>query len=511
MDVADITIVGSGIASTITLVELFETILRDPGPSGKLAIKVIEKTDEFWKGIPYGNRSSVNALTITSVLDFIYEPERPAFFKWLKDTKDTWVTYYSANGGLTGERWLKNNLPLIEKEDWATIYVPRFLFGNYMREKLAVLITEVESKALVSLDLVQAEAVDVKIVAGGIHEVMLEYPGQKTATLLTHKLVIATGSAPVRRMCDIPGNKAIYINDIYEPSASENLERLKHALSKTADLAARNVLIIGSNASSIELLYLLEGLPELRSLISKTVIISPSGILPYHTSTESLKEHPLPNLDKLQAESDYNIQTLVDAAADDIKLALRDGANMDYVGTVIGNTLRLLDVLDESDKKAFYGIHAIRLRNMFRRSGPEYKNVAESLLDLQEVTNLKGKFLNTSATENGVLLNYLDTETGDLKTCPLTFKAIVNCSGSDDLDQSSSRLLCNMVSSHLGKMNLSGKGFEVNEKFEISPGLYIMGPLLGGNMNKLIHFWQLENAGRLMYLAPYLVKELLTT
>jgi hypothetical protein len=60
-------------------------------------------------------------------------------------------------------------------------------------------------------------------------------------------------------------------------------------------------------------------------------------------------------------------------------------------------------------------------------------------------------------------------------------------------------------------MNLSRKGIEVNEKFEAAPNIYVFGPLLGGNMNKLIHFWQLENAARLSYLAPYLAKELLNT
>ena len=35
-----------------------------------------------------------------------------------------------------------------------------------------------------------------------------------------------------------------------------------------------------------------------------------------------------------------------------------------------------------------------------------------------------------------------------------------------------------------------------------------MGPLLAGNVNKRIHFWQLENASRLTYLAPFLAKEL---
>jgi len=57
-------------------------------------------------------------------------------------------------------------------------------------------------------------------------------------------------------------------------------------------------------------------------------------------------------------------------------------------------------------------------------------------------------------------------------------------------------------------VNLSGKGFYVNEKFEAAPNLYVMGPLLGGNKNERIHFWHLENASRIMYLAPYLAEEL---
>jgi hypothetical protein len=36
-----------------------------------------------------------------------------------------------------------------------------------------------------------------------------------------------------------------------------------------------------------------------------------------------------------------------------------------------------------------------------------------------------------------------------------------------------------------------------------------MGPLPGGNVNELIHFWQLENAARLTYHALYLAEELL--
>ncbi len=507
MDVVDIAIVGSGIASTVTLVEVFGALLNNAPATGKVTITVIEKHHEFWKGIPYGSRSSVNALTITSVHDFINERERPPFFEWLLATKSEWAAWYREQGGITAARWLENNLPLIDKNEWETIYVPRFLFGNYLEQKLARLRKAVEEKNLAEIKLVQAEATDVAN-AGSNYEITFERTDKTVSKITARKVVIAAGSAPVRKMCDIPGNEALYINDIYNPSVKGNLEILQTELGKNKNDVGSNVLIIGSNASSIELLYLLEGLPDLRKLINKTVIISPSGALPYHISTETLAEHPIPNLEKYKVEGDYNIKPLSEAASKDIRLAMANGANMDYVATVIKNTLELLEPLGEQARKEFFGIHAIKLRDSFRRSGPEYKGVSQLLIDNEEVTIIKGKVVNTCSSENGVQLFYLDVATGKEQTYPLSFKAVINCSGSDNLNESSSRLLYNLTNKGLAIMNLSGKGFEVNEKFEAAPNIYVMGPLLGGNVNKLIHFWQLENASRLTYLAPYLAKEL---
>ena len=510
MKLIDIGFVGSGVAASVTLIELLNKLLSEPPAAEKLTIAVIEKNQELWKGVPYGSRSSVNALIITSVHDFINENERPLFYEWLKANKDDWASYYCTHGGITAARWLENNMPLIENNDWKTVYIPRFLFGNYLQQKLNGLIKAVEEKKLAEIKIIRAEAIDVKVIAEGVHEITVEHPDATLSKITAHKLVIATGSAPVKKLCEISNDKVVYVNDIYEPSTVENLNTLQTALSNEDDEAKRNVLIIGSNASSIEILYLLEGLPVIRKLINKIIIISPSGILPYFTNTEPLASHPMPNLDKIESKAKYSIEALVDAAAADIRLALRGGANMDYIATIISNTLKLLEVLGEEAKKSFFAIHAIRLRNMFRRAGPEYRNVAQSFLDLQQVKIVKGNFLSMHTSEEGGELTYLDCASGQQQIYPLSFKAIINCTGSDNLDQSSSRLLYNLVNKHICKMNLSGKGFEVNEKFEAAPNLYIMGPLLGGNVNKLIHFWQLENAARLTFLAPHLANELLS-
>ncbi len=167
---------------------------------------------------------------------------------------------------------------------------------------------------------------------------------------------------------------------------------------------------------------------------------------------------------------------------------MQNGANMDYVATVIKRTIQLLEVLGEDAKKLFYAVYAIRLRNMFRRAGPEYRNAAQLLTDIQKLIIVKGFFLNMLSTLDGVFLNYQDVETAQQKTCPLDFKAVFNCSGSADLDSSSSRLLNNLVNKNICRMNLSRKGIEVNENSKPALNMYVFGPLLGGNMNKAYTF-----------------------
>ncbi|OCX50250.1 hypothetical protein BEL04_23355 [Mucilaginibacter sp. PPCGB 2223] len=507
---ADITFIGSGIACTATLIQLFRKLLNtEQAGNTRPEITVIEKNREFWKGIPYGSRSSVNALTITCVNDFIYEAERPAFFRWFKENQNDWETYYREHGGITAERWLKNNLPLIAKNDWETVYIPRFIFGWYIHNTIAKLHRQIEEKQLAKINLIHAEAIDARVTGNKHYEVKLEHPDKSISYIISRKLVIATGSAVVKPVDEVNAAQVTYINDIYEPSVPLNIEKVKDALTQTDWVENRNVLIIGSNASSIELLYLLEGLPQVNGLINNLVLISPSGALPYHISTETLDEHPTPSLKALQNKGSYNLKTLVDAAAADLQPAIKNGANVAYIATVIGNTLKLMEALGDDAKKEFFGIHGMRLSNMFRRSGPEYKAGSQQLADVRKVSFIKGKFIQMQTRNEGVVLRYEEVSSGTEKTYPLTFKAVINCSGSDNLDRSASPLIYNLVHKKLAAMNLSGKGFEVNEHFEAAPNLYIMGPLLGGNMNKLIHFWHLENASRLMYLAPYLANELL--
>jgi len=506
MQKVDIAIAGSGIACTATLIEVFRKLINDGGP--KISIIVFEKSHEFWYGIPYGSRSSVNALTITSIHDFFTdEKERNRFFAWFNQNKQELFDHYLANGGLTAKQWMERNGKALDNEDFKSVYVPRYWCGRYTQSKFDSLLATVKERGLVQLDLIKAEVIDVLPNEGGF-KVSYELPGNTVFTLEAVKVLIATGSAPVKDIVLPAENNSIaLINDLYVPGVDENIKKITEALKLTKNASERNVLMIGSNASSIEFMYLLAGLPEVTGMINKLVVVSRSGLFPYHIVDKTLDIYPTPNLDKLKETGNYDIKALIAAAMDDLKIAVKDGVIIPYIDRLIGYTIELLQPLDEQAKKEFLGIYGMQLSNQFRRSGKDYKGGETFLLEIEKLTMLKGSF--DSIDADGIL-HYTDTDTRQQETYADKFKIAINCTGANDLDQSSSRLIYNLVHNDIAEVNLSGKGFYVNEHFEAAPDLYVMGPLLGGNKNERLHFWHLENASRIMYLAPYLAEELVT-
>lgn len=512
MEIADIAIVGSGIASTATVIKVFRKLIAESHRVKPVSITIFERHHEFWLGTPYGGRSSVNALTITSIYDFFTnDDERVFFFDWFRDSKAELFDWYLENGGLTAARWFEKNKKALESEDWKHLYLPRFIFGRYFSGIADSLLKIVEDEKLASVTFINAEVTDVSPLDDGLYQLSYETPGEPAFNLTAVKVVIATGSAPARDFAPpVAGDyKTTFINNLYEPGIKQNLRKLEDALKEVENNDDANVLIVGTNASSIEFLYLLSGLPDVTTAINKVVLISKSGLLPHHISDETLDNYPIDNLEQLTQKGTYTIKELIEATLLDIQPAVKGGVILPYIDRILARTFKLIEPLDEEDKKLFLAVYGMQLSNSFRRSGTDYKGGETYLREIHKLTILKGSFLNIEQTEHGGQLNYTDMVTNELQKYPTPFKVVINCTGASDLAQSSGRLIYNMVHKNIAKVNLSGKGFYVNEKFEAATNLYIMGPLLGGNKNELIHFWHLENASRLIYLAPFLAEHLL--
>ncbi len=215
----DIAILGSGISCSLSLLHLLEKRLAAGGPVKPVRIAVVEKNNEFWRGYPYGSRSSRNSLTITTLGEFVPEKEKDSFINWLEKTQDQWLEELKIRGGHTAEVWIQNNLPQIRKHDWEDLYIPRFLFGNFVLEKLTAAITASAEKGLATVQTIEAEAISMNKKEES-YEILLENKNKSHFAISSQIVLLAIGSPPVKSVYSqllSQSHPHTYINDTYMP------------------------------------------------------------------------------------------------------------------------------------------------------------------------------------------------------------------------------------------------------------------------------------------------------
>ena len=497
----DIVLLGSGISSTQSLLQLLEKFEKKPVRKEKIRIAVIEKNGEFFTGIPYGKRSSVNSLTITTFGEFIHPNEKETFLNWLESCKEDWMNKVISNGGETAKQWIENNRTHIEEKKWDDMYIPRFLYGLFLSEKINAVIKSAKKNGLVSIDLIHAEAVDVSKLDNNLYEIIIEENDKKITSLITEKIIIAIGSGtikPVPAPENINSEKPdyFYINDTYFPSLDSNLEKISELLSAINKKENRNILIIGSNASSLELIYLIKTKPAFAKLLNKIVVISFSGLLPHRITENNFPDYHFENLELLK-ETKYSSTDLIHTIEKDLDIAYEKGIHIgDMYYQLSDLVVELLKNLGHEQEKEFYSKYGNRFTKLIRRAGAEYRDAAQELIDENKLKLIKGEFLKLKKSDNGVSLIYSNTTEKNKIEFTLSFPVVINCGGFEDLDASSSLLINNLINKKICIANATNRGFEVNENFEANKNLYIMGPLLGGIFNSRIKYWHVENAKR---------------
>ncbi len=486
----DIAFVGSGIACTMTLIALSNLLLEAEPRRSPLRVAVIEKEDEFWKGIAYGVRSSINSLVITSLKEFVYESEKTGFIEWVETNQEKWLEHFRLNAGEAGSNWIKRNAELIRDRKWDGMFLPRRLYGLYNSEKLASALSLLREKELAEVTQVRAEAIDLVPEENGNYAVILESSDGKQRQLLASRVVLAIGSPPISSIQSKElGERCphTYINDIYTPTVDSNFELLKSSLAAIPDKSKRNVLILGSNASSLETLYLINHDSEIRSLANAIVVLSRSGLLPYKIC-DSIPAFKFHELERFEGSESLTAVQLITAIKADVQRAEETGVNIaDLFHPISDVVVRLFKRLNPSELEIFFCQHGMTFTKLMRRAGGEYRDAAAELMDAGLLDMVKGEFLELgeSPTTSGcVAAFYFDPTTKSRTTHPLPFSTIVNCGGFEELGASSSRILANVISRRLCEINATSRGLLVNEKMEANRNLYVMGPLLGGNSRR---------------------------
>jgi uncharacterized NAD(P)/FAD-binding protein YdhS len=509
----DLVIVGSGIACSMTVCELAER-LKDIAAGGKmLRIGIIERDGQMWTGIPYGRRSVVGALAFQKLGEFLEEPERDSYVRWLAATSDRWLKTFTRHGGPNAARWVTDNQPLMERGEWAELYLPRFLFGWYIANKTARAVEELARAGLASVTHIRGEATGICRLAGGQHMIAIEHGSDAHTTVAAVRVVLAIGSPPQKAIHSgsVAGGSHTHINDIYSPSEGISIHKVQQALSSLPEKKLANILIVGSNASSLEALYLFNYRPEIRNLINSVVVLSRTGLLPYKIC-EELVQFKLRALDSLRGSNYFSAADLMAAIACDVQRAEELKLNIadlrDPISEAVG---RLIELLHRDEQRKFVCEHGIHYSRMMRRAGRDTRNAADELVNDGIVTTVKGEFrrLELSPSGKGLVSAIYATAGGRTEIAhPVPFRVTINCGGFEELNFSSSRLINSLIDNELCYVNSTNRGFLVNNRLEASKNVYVIGPLVAGNFNDKVRYWHVESASRISRLSKLLAESL---
>jgi uncharacterized NAD(P)/FAD-binding protein YdhS len=514
----EIVFVGSGISCAAVLLKLIEKIAllaKESNANKPVNIAVIEKAPNLWTGVPYGDRSSVNSLTITTLGDFVPVAERDEFYQWLKDHQNNWMNDLKDKGGPVAIAWIQRNLSFIKEDRWDEIYLPRFLFGNYLREKVEKKINESEQAGQIFIHIIKGRTIDIKQQEKDAYEIVGLIDNLREFTVYADKVVLCVGSPPMKFLDQsISSRDENYIHDTYSPSLEDNISKMKAVLQSIEDKAKRNVLLLGSNASSLEFLYLVNGDKELKGLLNKIIVLSTSGELPRRITPGRFLKHHFENMEVLKSGKAFKADDLMIAVQNDLELASVAGVNIADAHDALSDLLvELISLLSKEEKEKFHCFSGADFSKLIRRAGAEYRDAASSLEAAGKMMILKGVFTNLlkkSESQKAYQLLYKEVSNGEVKQYPDIFSVVVNCGGFEQLSTSSSSpLIANLIKNGLCEINCTQRGVKVSETFEASERLYVMGPLLGGLFNSKGQLWHVENAKSIFHLSGLLVDEMM--
>ncbi|RCH54872.1 hypothetical protein DJ568_10350 [Mucilaginibacter hurinus] len=509
----DITFVGSGMACVTTLTELCTSLLKTGSLLKKpLNIAVIEKQSQFWAGLPYGDKSSVNCLTITTYAEFLNDPDKfDEFNNWLKQDNHSWITEYLALGGSTAAKWYKRNKNVIDAGEIATIAIPRYLYGKFIRQQLQELVAAAEQRGLVTLKTISGEAVAAGKIDGSNFVVDIKTGEDSIIELCTRKLVLTTGNMPFRKV-EFSGNVSAerFIQSAYEPDMAHNLQSLEFLLRNTTNTDERNLLLVGSNAASIELLYLLGNHEEFTTLVNKIVVLSPGGKLPL-AAVDTKDDKQFIFFDKLKNTSNCTPELVFDAMMKEFGKHFKNEVCTSTVQKLLQQTRQLLSYMSEVEFSHFLMSKGPEFSKFIRRSVADYLQTVIRLKTEGRLVMLQGKLVSLSSEggENNTPLVLQYKNGNDVITYGNKFSAVIGCSGFGTFGECTCPLINDVLAKGLCQINTAGIGIEVDKNFEATENFYVTGPLVAGTVNEVLHYWHLENLSRLLQLAPYLSASLL--
>ncbi len=509
-DSFDVLFVGAGVSTLYTVLALTARLSARAVPGVRRPrIAIVERSTDFLGGVPYTSRSAYTSLLITSLRHFLPEGERALFVEWLEKNKHWMFQTYQRHGGSISARWLQTHQETIRAGAWEDLYLPRYLFGLYMDARVRQAISQAESTGTCTVELVRGQVADV---ARGEDGFEIDLEGRRLQAGL---VVVAVGSPPaspkLARPPETDDDAVCLIEEPYGPDLGTSLDRIDACILRAGDPSPK-VLFVGAGASTMDLLYALQdrwhdARPKVRFRV-----LSPNGRLPDRMpdqmpgQADSLSFHP-PALEELSGRDTLTAKQIHDAAAEDVEFgqtrAFTSAVTLAPISAAVGMLLARLSPAEQREFAVTWGNAIGRLQ---RRAGPEYCDVADELMVEGRLGLTQGRFRGIrSITADGAEVEY--ESGGRLHCLARRPRVIVNCAGFARIGElSANHLLQRLVAQGFAQPTSAGTGFVVDDCLQASEGVFIVGPLLAGNIFAGKPLWHLEHCGRISALAVTLAE-----
>ncbi len=508
-----IAFIGAGIATSYTLIPFLERLDQEKSKD-KVALVIIDRSNDFFKGMPYGERSGKSVLLIQDLKNFISDPHRTHYKNWLNANVDSLVAEFVANGGDYATKWVEKNEALYKKGDWDDLYVPRFFFGRYIDKEVLKRMDTLVADGKLEVSYLTKEATAVKK-----NEQAFTIHFEDNSSVIADKVVLSIGSLPYKKLYEQATSKsdnALYIKEPYGVGMEENMAQIAaFVTARQKKNLSTKIAVLGANASGLEMIYKICDKLPMGVYNTSFKSLSSHGIMPDGTfNAQKAKTFKATHLEALGHKGTLTASSISEAAHKDIDVAEAQGlgaaTTVGIISKGFGALLPRLSNEELSNFACFYGNNIGRRQ---RCAGNHYLGVVDELASQDRFEHIKGRFVGLEESADGLVMSYTPTgATDSTEGYSETFNLIVNCLGSINLEATDlPPFLQNLIDDGLCTPNRSNIGFKVDEKMQASENLFVAGPLLAGNQIEDKIFWHLEHCVRIIWSSNVLSEKLMSS
>ena len=134
------------------------------------------------------SRSGKQSLIITPLKEFLPQPERDRFINWLEKNYTSVLLTLETRLGILNSQWLKSYREVMIEGNWDELFLPRYIFGWYLKERVENLLQEAEQENYLQCDLISADVRNINKLDG-----LYQIDTVQSNSLTAQKVLLAIG------------------------------------------------------------------------------------------------------------------------------------------------------------------------------------------------------------------------------------------------------------------------------------------------------------------------------